>query len=236
MNPMPETRCRCKPSAGFTLVELLVTILIIAILAALSFMGVNRMIENGRKVQTLAIFRDFTVGMTMFESDYTRPPVPTSKRDTGWDTIYGDPGGFYSNKFLVSVLAGEDKDYPFGGENFTTSSVNPREESYMIFPLAPDGKNGVGTDGILYDAWGFEIMVAINGLLSNNPEDELVDFNGGQNDRRLHTWGLAEYVETKPDEQSFVLWSYGKDNKKGDDAESYGEVVPLKGSGDVISW
>jgi hypothetical protein len=70
----------------------------------------------------------------------------------------------------------------------------------------------------------------------NAPGMTLRDFNTGQNDRRLHTWGLAEYKETKPKEQSFVFWSYGKDGKKGKNAKSLADVVALSGSDDVISW
>ena len=221
---------------GFTLVELLVVISIIAVLAALVTMVASRSIESGRKVQALAQFRDFQVGMTLFETDYLRPPIPQSKRDTGWDTIYGDPGGNYTNQFLVAALAGDDKDYPYKGDNFSTKEVNPKSESYMTFPYNPKNKGGVGTDGKLYDPWGREIMVAINGMRSNNDGDELVDFNDGRNDRRLHTWGLAEYTETKPKEQSFVFWSYGKDGKKGKGAPNIQSVVPLTGSDDVISW
>lgn len=221
---------------GFTLIELLIVIVIIATLAVLSTYGANRFIESGRKVQALAQFRDFQVGLTLFESDYRRPPIPRSKRETGWDTIYGDPGGNYTNQFLVSALAGDDKDYPYKGENFSTSEVNPRGESYMTFPLATNNKQGVGTDGKLYDPWGREIMVAINGYKSNNDADVLVDFNDGRNDNRLHTWSLAEYSETKPRDQSFVFWSYGKDGKKGKGTPNASGKIPLAGSDDVVSW
>jgi hypothetical protein len=215
---------------------LLVVILIIVVLAVQVTAGANRFIENGRKVKAMAQFRDFQVGMTLFEGDYQKPPIPKSKRDTGWDTIYGDPGGNYTTQFLVSALAGEDKDFPYKGENFSSKDVNPRNESYMTFPFAADKKSGVGTDGKLYDPWGGEVMVAINGFLGNFATAGLADFNNGQNDRRLHTWGLAEYKETKPKDQSYVFWSYGKDKKKGKKAPTYGSVVPLRGSDDVISW
>ena len=222
--------------SGFTLVELLVVMGIIVVLAAISIFGIHRFIESGRKVKTLGQFRDFQVGMTLFEADYQKPPIPKSKRDTGWDTIYGDPGGNYSNQFLVAALAGEDKEYPYKGDNFSSKDVNPRGETYMTFPLARDNKSGVGPDGRLYDPWGAEIMVAINGFKSNNPADELVDFNNGRNDSRLHTWGLAEYTETKPSEQSYVFWSYGSDKKKGNNGSEIWKVVPIAGSDDVISW
>ena len=176
------------------------------------------------------------MGLTLFETDYKKPPIPRSKRETGWDTIYGDAGGNYTNQFLVSALAGDDKDYPYKGENFSTRDVNPRGESYMTFPPANNNKMGVGTDGKLYDPWGREIMVAINGFKSSYDGDVLVSFGGGRNDERLHTWGLAEYSETMPRDQSFVFWSYGKDGKKGNGAPNVSSKVPLTSSDDVISW
>jgi type II secretory pathway pseudopilin PulG len=236
MKPMRNPSSR-PVSPGFTLVELLVVITIIIVMAVLTVAGTSRFIESGRKVKAMAQFRDFQVGMSLFEGDYQKPPIPANKRDTGWDTIYGNPNPLYHNDFLISVLAGEDKDYPYvGNVSFSAKQTNPRGEAYMTFPLAPDKKGGVGNDGILYDPWGREIMVAINGFKSNNEREVLVDFNNGQNDRRLHTWGWAEYTETKPREQSYVFWSYGKDGKKGKNAPNYGNVVPYQGSDDVISW
>ncbi len=226
-------------SGGFTLTELLVVILIIVVMAVLVNAGAMRFIENGRKVRVMSQFRDFHVGMGLFEADYTKPPIPKSKRDTGWDTIYGDPGGSYGTEFLVSALAGEDKDYPYKEENFSSKDVNPRNEAYMTFPFAPDRKGGVGDDGKLYDPWGGEVMAAINGFKSDSPASVLLDFNisePGKNDRRLHTWKLAEYTETKPRDQSYVFWSYGKDGKKGGSAGDNQMVVPLAGSDDAISW
>lgn len=219
---------------GFTLVELMIVIVIIIVLAVVVVGGVRRLMENSRKVQAMAQFRDFQVGMTLFEGDYQRPPIPSEKRNTGWDTVYGDTGGKYENKYLVAVLAGEDKDYPFEGRNFSTMEPNPRGESYMTFPFSPDNKKGVGKDGNLYDPWGRQVLVAVNSL--NSPNADLVDSNSGQNDRLLNTWGFAEYKETKPKDQSYVFWSYGKDKKKGRNAPSEQAVVPLKGSDDVISW
>jgi prepilin-type N-terminal cleavage/methylation domain-containing protein len=223
--------------AGFTLMEMLVVIVIIAALAVLMMAGTRRLIENGRKVKCLAQFRDFQVGMALFEGDYQKPPVPENKKTYGWDVIYGNPNGLYQNSFLVSVLAGEDKNYPYSGENFSSTQTNPRNEAYITFPYSADKRGGVGDDGNLYDPWGAQIMVAVNTMQSSQSGD-LADFNEGLNDRRLHTWGWAEYQETKPFEQAYVFWSYGKDRQKGDAmlGKRYWEPAPYAGSDDVISW
>ncbi|HSP43326.1 MAG TPA: type II secretion system protein [Luteolibacter sp.] len=232
---MKTTTHRARRIHGFTLVELLVVILIVVMLAVLAITGSRRFIENGRKVKTMAMFRDFKVGMALFEGDYGRPPIPENKRTTGWDTIYGDPGGQISTQFLISVLAGEDETIPYVGDiSFSTRQTNPRQEAYMTFPYAPDKRGGVAEDGRLYDPWGREVMVAVNTF--NAPGQTLRDFNNGQNDRRLNTWGWAEYSDTKPRDESYAFWSYGKDGKKGDNAPRYWDVVPYQGSDDVISW
>jgi prepilin-type N-terminal cleavage/methylation domain-containing protein len=234
----PQMKIRLTRHSAFTLVELLVVIAIILTLALFSIMGVSRYMEQGRKSRTLNQFRNFETGMTLYVNDYQKPPIPDSKWTFGWDTIYGDPGGKYSTQFVVSALKGDladdEGDFIYGGETFSARAANPRNETYVAFPFAPDKKGGVGDDGKLYDPWGGEIMIAIN--VENSIDSELEDFDNGKNDRRMHTWGLAEYTETKPREQAYVLWSYGKDKKKGKNAPSVNSVVSLQNSDDVISW
>ncbi len=54
---------------GFTLVELLVTITIIIVLAALSFMGITRAKEAAQRSGSAANLRQFSVAITGFASD-----------------------------------------------------------------------------------------------------------------------------------------------------------------------
>lgn len=226
---------KTKPMAkGFTLVELLIVVAIIAVLALLAVVGSSRFIENGKKVQAMALFRDFNVGLALFETDYQKPPIPESKQWDGYDTIYGNPNPLYHNGFLVAVLVGESKEFAYTGETFRVDDVNRLKQSYVQFPFKKDKKSGVGEDGILYDPWGNEIIVAVNGMKGKNWD--LIDFREGKSDSRLYTWGLGEYKETKPKDQSYVFWSYGKDKKKGKNGPNYGAVVAYAGSDDVISW
>lgn len=54
---------------GFTLVELLVTITIIIVLAALSFMGITRAKESAQRSGSTANLRQFSVAMTGFAAE-----------------------------------------------------------------------------------------------------------------------------------------------------------------------
>jgi prepilin-type N-terminal cleavage/methylation domain-containing protein len=233
-------RAAGRARGGFTLVELLVVIAIIAVLAALSIMISGRFIDSGRKVQALAQFRDFEIGLKSYEVDYNRPPIPESKRPDGDDTMYGDPGGLYSNSILVAVLAGSDGDFPAQGtsEIFNAREINPRQEVYLTFAPATDGRNGVGADGKLYDPWGREVIVVVNGMKGERFARiiEGVGSTPGKNDTHLETWNYGAYSDTRPREQSFVFFSYGRDGLKGKGAENFTDIVPYAGSDDVISW
>jgi prepilin-type N-terminal cleavage/methylation domain-containing protein len=212
-----------RQGAAFTLIELLVSVAIVVVLAALVILVSRKAIDKARSVHCVAQMRDVTTGLQAFIFDYQRPPLPESKRVTGWDTIYGDPGGLYGNEFLVAVLAGEDAEFETNtDEVFIPSDANPRGETYATFPVVADKKLGVDKeDGRLYDPWGRQLMIAVN-----TPPYRRRDANG-QYDEKMMTWGLAEYEDSEPRDQQFVLWSYGKDGVK---AEVKG------GSDDVTSW
>lgn len=212
-----------KGRGGFTLVELLVSIAIIVVLAALVILISKRGIDRARSVQCVGQMRDLTTSLHAFAFEYQRPPLPESKRVTGWDTIYGDPGGLYGNEFVVAVLAAGDGEFETNtDEVFIPRDANPRGEVFYTPSYVEEGKYGVNReDGRLYDPWGRQLMIAVN-----TPPYRRWDGNG-QYDEKLMTWGLAEYLDTEPRDQQFVIWSYGKDGVKAE---------TKAGSDDVISW
>lgn len=211
---------------GFTLVEIMVVIAIIAVLAALVFSVAGKMILKAEKVACTGLMRDISISLTSYESDFNKLPLPRIKDE--WDTILGDPGGFYSTAPLVSVLTGAE--YSEWNENdgnsFDLSSLNPKGEVYMEPNISLSKKEGgIKKDGKLYDPWGRELMFALNSRRQNH------DINDGYRDEILHTWGLAEWAESKPGYENFVIWSYGVDGKKGK-----GENARFSGSDDVKSF
>lgn len=198
--------------SGFTLIELLVVIVIVAALSALAFMFSTRAIGKAERAQVIQQMRDVGLGIEAYIVDYRRPPIPESKRATGWDTIYGDPGGNYGTESLMAALLGEDNDFPTStDEVFNSRDMNPRQNNYFTPVITDDKRSGVGRDdGKLYDSWGRELMFAINTPPFENT------FNNGQNDKVLMTWGLAEWTDKKPRHQPYVIWSYGKDGVKSE--------------------
>jgi len=224
-----------RKAPAFTLVELLVVISIIAVLVTLSIVGISKFTEKGRSVQALSQFRSLDTAMKSFETEVGRPLLPPAERSAGRDTVYGDKGGLYSNDFVVAVLGG-DAPTQWRGKEFAIKETSPRAETYLQLPFSEKAKNGVGKDGALYDPWGREVMIAVNGFKGPGSDAPLRDENGGENDRILETYRIGEYKETKPREQSFVFWSFGKDGKKGKDGHTKTALVPLAGSDDVVSW
>ncbi|MCX6877868.1 MAG: type II secretion system protein [Verrucomicrobia bacterium] len=233
------SRIHPRPAHGFTLVELLVVITIIGVLATMAMVGMPKFVEKGRKVQVLAEFRELAVGFAAFESENNRPLIPYGQREAGQDTVYGNKGGEFSNGIVVAVLGGVGENLPYRVVDFNVKDINPREEVYTVFKLADKKKNGVGADGVFYDPWGRPLMFAVNAFKSSNPNAVLVDVNPtnpGKNDSRLDTMGLAEYSDTKPRDEPYVMWTYGKDGMKGGEESRGKRIPPYNGSDDVVSW
>lgn len=224
-----QTRPSPTRSLGFTLVELLVVIAIIAVLALVAFSASGKMIAKGQAVQARAQFRDVGAGIQGFMGDYQKPPLPTAERASGTDVVYGVPSTQYGNDFVMAALMPSDEHTKIKYEEI--KDVNPRGETYLNVPYVPGNKNGLGTDGILYDPWGQQIMIAVNAppFASETPA-------GGVHDRVLYTAGYADYSDLKPNEQDYVMWTYGKDKKKGKEGSANTALVPIKGTDDAASF
>lgn len=218
-----------RRSGGFTLVELMVVIVIITVLASLAFMFSTRAVNRAEKVTAIQQMRDLSMGMEAYIADYGHPPIPGGKapgsdrgKEPGWDTIYGDPPQpkrNYGNEAIIGPLTGDSRsDYQMdNGEIFRAKQLNPRGNQYLQFPFSEDMVNGVGDDGRLYDPWGNEVIIAINAHSPVGPIHE----------RKLDTYGLAEWTDKRPRFERFAFWSYGKDGKK---QETYAA------SDDVAFW
>jgi type II secretory pathway pseudopilin PulG len=214
-----------------------VVITIVGVLATIGMVGAPKFIEKGRKVTALAQIKDLSVGFASFEAENNRPMIPQQQRSQGLDTVYGNTKGEFSNGIIVAVLGGKSESLSYKVMDFDIKEITNKEEKYLTFKLADKKKNGVGPDGLLYDPWGREWMFAVNAF--NSPDSELVEINPntpGKNDSILDTQDLAVYSDTKPRDESWVMWSYGKDGKKGGEEAKAKKIPPYNSSDDVASW
>ncbi len=92
--PFPKTTINGSPNGtghrtaaacrAFTLIELLVVIAIIAILAGLSFAGVNGALKTARKAEVRAMANQIKLAITAYYADYGVWPTNVSKTDTNF--------------------------------------------------------------------------------------------------------------------------------------------------------
>ncbi len=160
--------------SGFTLIEMLVVIAIIAILAGLLFPAINRALETAKRNQAAADVRSIAAAITMFYNDYGYLPVPFD--DQGWEPGpgNGDFGREQSDarlnddesKRIIQVLIAEQNIGP-GWNN-----LNPRRKVYLSMQTAR-------SDGELLDPWGNQYWIKLDRDLNG-----MVQFFSGNNQHR----------------------------------------------------
>lgn len=230
----PQGKPKVLP--GYTLTELLIVIVIIAVLAAVILGGVSKAMNRARRLTCASLMKNAATGLTNYMADnYGKTPAPATKKS--WDSIYGDPGGMYSTEWILSVLLGSEGTFKeTDGSSSSARDANPNGTAYIEFEKKGEPKGGlyIDKDGKpkLYDPWGREIIFAIN-----SPKQGAY-FNNGFEDQVLHTWGLCQYVDSKIEAIPFAMISAGEDGKKGKEQRDslFDGGTTFAGSDDVVSW
>ena len=129
---------------GFTLVELLVVITIIAVLAGAGFAAGNAAIQKAKKTTALATATAIETAINNFYTEYGAMPTTASTDET----VRTD-----SNTTLLKIL--------LGLEGAGTGTLNTRNIKFLSVREGKANKNGLmyeGTGGTtvkgLYDPWG----------------------------------------------------------------------------------
>lgn len=136
---------------GFTLVEMLVTITIIVVLAALGLTGFSRAREGSRRTVSLGQLRQMGIGLTTFTADNNGYLPMSRKGGTYWPTLIHP---YLSTEvFLrpgsknVPASPSQPEGY-FAGVSAQTSTGQPLRWNYII--------NGGGANLPFYEAPGSE--------------------------------------------------------------------------------
>lgn len=194
---------------GFTLVELLVTITIIAVLAGLSFPAISGVLNAAKKSQASTDATLLINAIHAYYAEYGMYPMEDIKQ--GYDTLYGDSGGIYSTADIVNILTASDQ-----GVN-SNHRYNPKQIVFLEVRKVDnpnDPRNGVDDENNFYDPWGNEYLVAIDG-----------NYDGA-----LDWYGFNHSDEPGQNVKVAVI-SMGKDGTIGKDGNKI-----YSGSDDVISW
>lgn len=216
MNP------QARRKAGFTLVELLVVMVIIALLAGLIFAAGPGVVRLVRKQSVQNDIQQLKIAIMSYYTEYGRYPVSSELQ--GEDCLIGgDDGSAASTAEMMKVLMAEPE-----GWN-VDHGLNPKRISFLS-PRPAKGttehpKNGVAEDGGYYDMWGNEFKI----LLDTNYDDRILCTANSQ-------FNYTD-VEIMDDDGAFkasvMVLSVGEDETFG----KKGEPNPVyKGSDDVPSW
>ncbi len=161
--------------SGFTLIEMLVVIAIIAILAGLLFPAINRALETAKRNQASADVRSIAGAITMFYNDYGYLPVPLSATEQGYAPGSGnnDFGAEQTQSIddqtsrnIIQVLIAEPSGWNSG------HALNPRRKVYLSMPNAK-------SDGTLLDPWGNQYWIKLDRDLNG-----MIQFFSGNNQHR----------------------------------------------------
>ena len=218
MNTHPKTHLRPQ---GFTLVELLTVIAIIAILMGLLFPAINTVKDQARKAEARTTCTGIVGAVKAYNTEYGKFPNPTASTTAPTaDVIVGDTGdggASVSNANLFTILRS------ISDKTNTGYVLNPRR---IVFFEGKDASNATAPKGgfapsrAFFDPWGAEYCVAIDMDYSN----------------QLDALPYLDFPSTKAPQITCGAYSLGKDGKLGAKGDKYFKAVSGTPSDDIVSW
>jgi prepilin-type N-terminal cleavage/methylation domain-containing protein len=207
-----------KHTRAFTFIELLVTMVLVAILAGLAYPAYTSVMERARKTQAKNDLTQIVTAVNAYYTEYGKYPVVTD------DTPLTDNFDLFFTLRAVAMGAnGSDV-------------LNPRKIVFITPPDAQDltlPKSGIAAQdvtaivggvptvvisaGSFVDPWGTPYRVAIDGTYDNQIANPYTTNTG---------------AGTSPLHIGVISWSAGKDGKAPDNGGTQTFTV----SNDVISW
>ena len=175
--------------AAFTLAELLLVIVIIVILAGLTFPAFQGVLERAKKVQAKNDLTQIVTAVNAFYTEYGRYPLVT------------DDTPIANNSDLLYTLRGVAYGANLGNAVNTRQIVfiSPAEDTSQTNP-----KGKIGSTGQFYDPWGQPYKIVIDGNYDNQITNPYTaDTGAGPGTLR----------------QGVLAWSYGKDTKLGNNGD-----------------
>ena len=199
---------RQPATRAFTLIELLITITIIAILASLTAAGIVNAIDQGNRLKVRAVAMDLKNGIDSYQTEYNRYPTDSNVAGSnGEDAPELLTDGSNS---LVDAIMG------IPPTSSGTTDLNPKRIPFSSFPPANNGHHGlVGSARPfkLADMYGQPYHI----LLDTNGDNQVKNPDVSNTDPKISA-NQAAYLVTK-----VAVYSCGKDQipHTGDDITSW---------------
>ena len=127
--PAPRRKLR-----GFTIIELLVVVTIIAVLAGLVISQAPKMMEEGRKLEVRNVIISMRNGIHSYQVEYNRYPLDP-KLATGGDQD-APPFQTDENNNLIETLMGDAANMTGAPVEPNPNSLNPKGIDFVTFKIA----------------------------------------------------------------------------------------------------
>jgi prepilin-type N-terminal cleavage/methylation domain-containing protein len=183
---IPQSERRLK--SGFTLIEMLIVIGIIALLAALAVPASSVAMRMVKKVRTQAALKDLTLGIKQYQVEYSRYPVPPNYTSE-------QPIPLTEGSGILKVLMGTNE-----------QNMNARGIAFIEPAVAKNGTGGLtGTAGSYgyMDLWGAPYLV----VMDVNYDNKIANPDTGNSDRMVSQGAPTDLV------MGAIAYSHGEDRQ-----------------------
>lgn len=229
MIPTLAGRPRRSPRGGFTLIEILVVVLIIAILSGFILAGVRRLVERQKVNVAVADIELIRNALEQYEQAWGQYPPA----DMFGNQING------ANRALVACLEFE---YDDADKDPTDPQHGPFLKSYIVRDSSRIQTRTIDSEEVRlwFDPWQNPYVYFERNTIREYDGDEPTYQILGNAEGRANGMPFRPRKDAPPDDESglfydalrFQIWSCGPDKRSSVD----GETTDTAGRDDITSW
>ena len=188
---------------GFTLIELMIVITIIAVLAGLTAAIATAVQNRARRAKAEALIKAVDAGLERYYTDNGDYPWPSNEDETGEVNDMNTKIG--PARCLYQALSGDGDDSIVGGTEGSDGETEDPEVAYWEDIVAPRDRKGVPVytddgDYILTDPWNHPWQYEIF------DQEESDEYNQNTNNMTYDLWSFASDESAGKNEELRPKW------------------------------